>query len=406
MSNNDIASVLTIILIVMISVLFLLIFILVFLKIKINNEDKKKNEKNVSSDKTKVQQLYSINSIFNFMEFDKIEDNMIVQKKGKRFVMVIKCRGINYDLMSNMEKAGVEQGFIQYLNSLQFPVQIYIQTKTVDLTGSINTYKEKINTLANNLSLKEFDYNQKVRSGKYDKDVLDKERFEIAKARNLYEYGTDIVSNTERMSLNRNILSKQYYVILSFYPEEAGNDVYSADEVSSIAFSELYTRCQSTISLLSVCGVTGKILDSMELAELLYNAYNRDEAETYSLSAAVNAGYDSLYTTAPDVLDKKMEELDKQIEFDAIQKANEAVDRVRHEREKERKLREKERDYKYIVENMANIILDSNEDMLGKEIVREAKEKISSMDSEDKEELNNDKERNTNKRTGRPRKTA
>ena len=405
MSNNDIATILTIVLIVMICVLCLLICMLVFIKMKIKSEEKKKIEKSVVSDKTKVQQLYNINSIFNFMEFDKVEDNMIVQKKGKKYIMIIKCQGINYDLMSNMEKAGVEQGFIQYLNSLQFPIQIYIQTKTVDLTGSINTYKEKINTLANNLSLKEYDYNQKVRSGKYDKTTLDRERFEITKARNLYEYGTDIVSNTEKMSLNRNILSKQYYVILSYYPEEASNDVYSQEEVSNIAFSELYTRCQSTISLLSVCGVTGKILDSMELAELLYNAYNRDEAETYSLQSAVNSGYDSLYTMAPDVLDKKMEELDKQIEIDAIRKANQAVESVRFEREKERKLREKERDYQYIVENMASIILESNEDMLGKEMVEEAKEKISESENAGKEEVKNEK-RHTYKRAGRPRKTA
>lgn len=38
------------------------------------------------------------------MEFDKIEDNMIVQKNGKRYLMVVECQGINYDLMSRMEK--------------------------------------------------------------------------------------------------------------------------------------------------------------------------------------------------------------------------------------------------------------------------------------------------------------
>ena len=38
------------------------------------------------------------------MEFESIEDNMIVQKKGKRFLMIVKCQGINYDLMSGVEK--------------------------------------------------------------------------------------------------------------------------------------------------------------------------------------------------------------------------------------------------------------------------------------------------------------
>ena len=231
--------------------------------------------------KSKVQQLYNVQSIFNFMEFDKIEDNMVIQKKGKKYLMVVKCQGINYDLMSGVEKNSVEQGFIEYLNTLRNPIQIYVQTKTVDLTGSISTYKQKVKDLSDSLAKKEYQYNQKVRSGRYTKEELDAEKFEVVKARNLYEYGTDIVSNTERISLNRNILTKQYYIVLSHYPEEANSSIYGADEISNIAFSELYTRAQSTISLLSVCGVTGKILDSTELADLLYTAYNRDEAEIY-----------------------------------------------------------------------------------------------------------------------------
>ena len=42
------------------------------------------------------------------MGFDKIEDNMIIQKKGKKFLMIVKCQGINYDLMSGVEKTSVE----------------------------------------------------------------------------------------------------------------------------------------------------------------------------------------------------------------------------------------------------------------------------------------------------------
>ena len=86
--------------------------------------------------------------------------------------MVIECQGINYDLMSEVEKTSVESGFMQFLNSLRDSVQIYIQTRTVDLTGSINTYKQKVRDLGDNLAHKEFEYNQKVRSGQYEKQEL------------------------------------------------------------------------------------------------------------------------------------------------------------------------------------------------------------------------------------------
>ena len=411
MTNNEIANVLIIVLGVMITLLVVLISVFFFIRFTSNKKQKRveNNGDKIEKGKTKIQQSYSIQSIFNFMEFDKIEDNMIVQKDGKRFLMVVNCQGINFDLMSAVEKNSVEQGFLQYLNTLRGPIQIYIQTRTVNLTNSINTYKERVNNLKNNLNQKEFEYNQKVRSGKFDNRQLDAQRFEIIKARNLYEYGTDIVNNTQRMSLNRNILTKQYYIVLSYYPEEANNSIYSKEEISGIAFSELYTRAQSTISLLSVCGINGKILDSNELAELLYTAYNRDEAEVYDLNKAISSGYDSLYTTAPDILEKKMEELDRQIEQDAINRANEAVAEVRQEREIERQIREKENEYGDIVDAMANLILEDNEDVLGTEVVEEAKERINEKKktrtkSKTKEVEENGKEKV--KRAGRPRKSA
>ena len=409
MTNNEIASLLMIILGIMITILIVLVCVYFFIRFKTKKKTTTDNSNTNINGKTKVQQIYNVQSIFNFMEFDKIEDNMIVQKNGKKYLMVVKCQGINYDLMSGVEKNSVEQGFIQYLNTLRYPIQIYVQTRTVDLTGSLSTYKQKVRDLGDNLARKEFEYNQKIRSGEYDPENLAGEKFEVAKARNLYEYGTDIVSNTERMSLNRNILTKQYYIVLSYYPEEANNNIYGEDEISNIAFSELYTRAQSTISLLSVCGVNGKILDSNELADLLYSAYNRDEAEIYDLNKAINAGYDSLYTTAPDVLEKRMKELDKQIEIEAIQKANQAVLEVKQEREIEKKLREKEKEYDRIIQKMAETIINSNKEVLGKDVSERAKEIIKS--GTNKKSKNNTKEVKANeqekvKRTGRPRKSA
>ena len=409
MTNNEIASLLMIILGIMITILIVLVCVYFFIRFKTKKKTTTDNSNTNINGKTKVQQLYNVQSIFNFMEFDKIEDNMIVQKNGKKYLMVVKCQGINYDLMSGVEKNSVEQGFVEYLNTLRYPIQIYVQTRTVDLTGSLSTYKQKVRDLGDNLARKEFEYNQKIRSGEYDPENLVGEKFEVAKARNLYEYGTDIVSNTERMSLNRNILTKQYFIILSYYPEEANSSIYGEDEISNIAFSELYTRSQSTISLLSVCGINGKILDSNELADLLYSAYNRDEAEVYDLNKAINAGYDSLYTTAPDVLEKRMKELDKQIEMEAIQKANQAILEVKQEREIEKKLREKEQNYDDVVAGMANLILEKNENVLGNEIVKKAKEKIEIKDTkkakrQTKEVKINEQEKV--KRAGKPRKSA
>ena len=402
MTNNQILSLLLMLLGVMVVGLIVLIIIFIVIKMK-TKKNNKSDSQEIVSNTTKIQQMYNVKSIFNFMEFDRIEDNMIVQKNGKKYLMVVKCQGVNYDLMSGVEKNSVEQGFIQYLNTLRNPIQIYVQTRTVDLTGSINTYKQRVRELGDNLAQKEFEYNQKVRSGNFEQNQLDAEKFEVVKSRNLYEYGTDIVNSTERMSLNKNILTKQYYIVLSHFPEEASSGVYGDDEISNLAFSELYTRAQSTISLLSVCGINSKILDSTELADLLYSSYNRDEAEVYDLNRAINAGYDSLYTTAPDVLEKRMKEIDKQIEIDAIKKANDAVIEVKQEQELEKKLAEKEKNYNALVEKMAKIVLENNENILGSDVVKEAKNKIS-KNRKTKEGETNEQEKT--KRAGRTRKSA
>ena len=89
------------------------------------------------------------------MEFDKIDDNMILQKGGKRFLMVIECQGVNYDLMSGLEKNSVEQGFLQFLNTLRYPIQIYVQTRTVNLGSSINTYKERVDNISKEYATKQ-----------------------------------------------------------------------------------------------------------------------------------------------------------------------------------------------------------------------------------------------------------
>lgn len=395
MNNNQLIDLLTILLGVMISILVILCIIFIVLKFKSSqfkqkNKKTKSNVQNVSKgsiSKSKAPKNYNVQSIFKFMEFDDISDNMIVQKDGKRFLMVIECQGINFDLMSGLEKNSVEQGFIQFLNTLRYPIQIYVQTRTVNLGGSINTYKERVNIVAKNYRDKQMEYNQKVRSGQYTDRQLDKEKYELTRQRNLYEYGLDIINNTEKMNLNKNILSKHYYIIIPYYLEEVSDKYYDKEETSNLAFSELYTKAQSIISSLSVCGINSKILNSTDLLELLYVAYNRDESEIFDLRRALNLGYEDLYSTAPDVLDKRMKELDIKAEEEAIKRANEVIYNVLDESEKQRKVRKKEEELDELIDQMAKTLIEENKEMLGYDVAEKAVKKIN--EKKDKDDADN-----------------
>jgi hypothetical protein len=407
---DDITKILVFALMVVFFILCILVLVLVYIKVKAKNSEKENKAEKDLEDKTsksKVSQNYDEKSIFDFMEFDKIEDNMIVQKNGRRYLMIIKCKGINYDLMSEIEKNSVEQGFLQYLNTLRHQIQIYVQTSTVNLENSINTYKNQIRELEEKLNKEELEYNRMQRDETISEEELAKQYREVVKAKNLYEYGVDIVNNTERMSLNKNILSKQYYVIIPYYTEELGAGEYSKEEKQSMAFSELYTRAQSTINLLSVCGVEGKILDSIELSNLLYMAYNRDEAEMYGLQKAIDARYDEMYTTAPNVLDKRIRILDRQIEKEAYERANQAITEVRQESERERMVKEREENYEDAIRTLAKMILERNKRTVGIKTAEKAKEKIDKEDSNEtksKEVEQNEEKQKITRRPGRPRK--
>lgn len=381
-----ITMILAIVLIAM--VMLLAVLCMLYMKSRSKKTEARKETSQVSGKKeSKANKSYQVESVFDFMEFDNIEDNMISTKNGGKYVMVVECQGINYDLMSEVEKNAVEEGFIQFLNTLRHPVQIYTQTRTINLESSIQTYRDKIKEIEEELEKEKRKYEEMVNSGRYTQEQLNAAFYDLTKTTNLYEYGKDIIYTTERMSLNKNVLNQKYYIIIPYYPEELGDNNFDKQEIRNLAFSELYTRAQSIVRTLSVCGVTGKVLDSNELVDLLYIAYNRDDAEIYGIDKAIEAGYNELYSTAPDVIDKKMKALNEQIEKEAFEKANQKV--IEAKTEKQKAFEQKQANQEDLIAQLASIIVEQNRGSIGNDVADNAIGKI---------------QEETQKRRGRPKK--
>ena len=407
--SNAISNILIVVLSIMFFILLVLIAVFIGLRAReksMNRErreddiskNKKKNDKSV--DNINVSNSYSKQSIMNFMDFDKIEDNMIVQRKGRRYLMVVECQGVNYDLMSNMEKVAVEEGFQQFLNTLRHPIQIYIQTRTINLENSISNYKVKVKEIEDKYRRMMFEYKSMKDSDTYSQEDLDKYLFELTKQRNMLEYGRDIVQDTERMSLNKSVLNRKYYIIISYYSEENPEHKYDMEEIRNMAFSELYTKAQSMIRTLSACSISGKILSSKELIELLYVAYNRDESESFGIDKAMQAGYDDLYSTAPDVFEKKIKALDELVHDRAVDLANQTVDKVKSK--SQQKAEETEENMEELVRKMAEIIIGDNRNYVGVDVASEAIKELEKAKEEGEEE--NEKIKKTTR--GRKKKTV
>lgn len=361
---------------------------LVGLYIYLSRPKKEKKEKEVdqaitdqNTDEAKAKQNYgkfttnlTRESIFEFMEFDEIVDNMIVRKNGTQYLMILQCNGVNYDLMSEQEKISVEEGFVQFLNTLRFPIQLYIQSRTLNLRDIIEEYKARVD----NLTVEIDKIDAKIAQAKAQGNRALREKLEFEKRRkvNILEYGIDITDYVEKLSSNRNVLQQRTYVVVSYYSAEIGGglDKYSKEEIYNMCFAELYTRCQNIASALGTSQITSQILDSEQLAELLYVAYNRDEAELLQLSKALDAQYDALYSSGKDVLKKKQEKLDQEINIAAIDMATDSIlkaDRQKQIEELELAISKEEK-----IKQRANEILDTYQEQLDPRVYQLAKKEV------------------------------
>lgn len=310
-----------------------------------------------------------VTSMDQFMEFDDVKDNMIIRRNRTQYVMVIQCQGVNYDLLSEDDKLAVEEGFIQFLNTLRFPIQLYVQTRTLNLKDIIEEYRSRMKEKQNEIEKLRMKLDQVKLTGNLD--LIEKTEFEIRRRENVFEYGMDISEYIARLSVNSNILQQKTYVVVSYYAAETGAGAnITKEDLDNRCFSELYTRCQSVIRTLASCEVNGKILSSEELAELLYVAYNRDDSENLQLTKVLDAEYDSLYNRGKDVLLKKQEKLDEQIQLEAIDVATDSIleaDRKRKEEEELRRLQ---------VEEKALNLLDQYKGQMDPELYEGAKKEV------------------------------
>jgi hypothetical protein len=188
------------------------------------------------------------------------------------FRSVVMLKSVNFDLMSPQEQESVEYAYQGFLNSLYFPVQIFIRSSRVDL----RPYIERLD---------------KIRS-EHDNMLLAL----------LME---DYIGYIDNLSQQTNIMDKVFYVVIPYFPH---TDVQQALTQSKNFFSglsqmfnskeehitineadleaakaELRNRVQSVLGGLVQCGVQGLPLDTQELIELYYDTYNPDTATRQQL---------------------------------------------------------------------------------------------------------------------------
>ena len=347
----------------------LVVFIIIRMRIKENERTTENSSKIIggqSNNQVKKTNLITrdgkeIDSIYKFMEVDSITDNMIIRKNREQFVMVIECKGINYDLLSNDEKSAVELGFIAFLNTIRTPIQLYVQTRKLDMSNLLNSYSRRTEAMLDEIS--KIDAQIQLARQKGNEELLNKLMFDRKRKINIVEYSESIEEYTNKINDSQYMLQQKTYIVVSYYANEIGDTKkYSDLELNDLVFSELFTRTQTILNALTSSEITGKVLNSEELAELLYVAYNRESSDTYTLRNALDAQYDRLYSTAKDVLETRKQELKKQIETEALKLATNSITKADEQLKEERKLKAAE------IRRKAESIMADYKDDLSKDL--------------------------------------
>lgn len=204
------------------------------------------------------------NTTQNTLQIAEIRENMVVMRDGS-FRAVIACKSINFDLMSAREREGVEYSYQNFLNSLYFPVQIFIRSQRVD----IGPYLDRLTGIRRNQD-----------------NML------------LGVLMDDYIDFIDALSQEANIMDKSFFIIVPYFPAgdladiknqtkgffsklfaKQTTDTIKIDEATyTKAKDEIKNRVDSVMSGLFQLGVKSVQLNTKELGELYYNIYNPDTA--------------------------------------------------------------------------------------------------------------------------------
>jgi len=198
------------------------------------------------------------------LKIGEIRDDLLVLKNGG-VRSILRATSINFNLKSEEEQNSITYAYQGFLNSLEFPVQIVVRSKKLD----IDNYIEKI------------------------QEIGEKQKNQLLKDQTL-EYA-DFV---KRLVEYTDIMQKEFYVIVPYDPVRARSvpffqkffqnlkpqDSYAEIKKRHKEFENLKKQIVQRLNVvesgLSQCGIKTDQLKTEEIIELFYNTYNPQISRT------------------------------------------------------------------------------------------------------------------------------
>jgi hypothetical protein len=193
-----------------------------------------------------------------YLRISEIRDNTLVLKNGG-LRSVLRVSSINFNLKSEEEQNAIIYSYQSFLNTLEFPIQIVIRSKKLD----IDEYLDKLKKIGE----------------KQTNPLLQTQTYEYI------EYIAKLVEYAD-------IMEKDFLVVVPVDPFRAqkpnivqkflqnlnAKDSYDSVKRRHLEFEELrktLTQRSSSVKIgLENCGLKADELTTKELIELFYNIYN------------------------------------------------------------------------------------------------------------------------------------
>lgn len=203
------------------------------------------------------------------LDIAEIKEDSIVLKDGSiRAVLLVSS--INFALKSEDEQDAIISSYVSFLNNIDFPIQIVVQSRRFNIEAYLEDLKQKAKEQTNELL--------KMQTEEYIKYVQ------------------------ELVSMG-NIMNKKFYITIPYHPTSDEHksffaslmDVFKPTKLVKLREKkfqeykeELNRRVENVSSSLKSIGLNSARLDTQSLIELFYNTYNPDTSENEKLTEVEN----------------------------------------------------------------------------------------------------------------------
>ena len=206
------------------------------------------------------------------LPIEDIVDGIVVQKDGS-CCSVMRISSVNFDLLSEREQQALVYAYGGILNSLNFPIQIIVQSNSKDVTFYANNLRKLEENQVNPL-LKEriASYRKFIEEIVKKNDVLSKSFFVVVPF-SILELGI------------KSMKSQMLTGVPGLGPKKNEGLPFTKEYILEKAKASLDPKKDHLIRLFSRLGLEIKPLNTKELIELFYKIYNEDVVANQKLQS-------------------------------------------------------------------------------------------------------------------------